>query len=383
MVYELTGSKLAMGTLFLLGAIPETILRLFGAPIIDRFNRIGLLRTMDVVQAVLYIIPTLLAFTGSLALWHLYAFAVAAGLARALYAPTYFSLVPALVLGDKLVRANSISQTLVMGTSLIGPALAGGLVALVGAAPALLIDTVSYSLSAIALFLLPVTLGNVEQRPAQKSSYISQVTDGIRFYKQTPALLIIMLTVAASNFGTTASGNMMIPYVREQLGGSAKVVGLITTALMAGIFLGGQAIGWVGEQKRRIRAMQVPRMIGGLGIMGFAFLGTGQAALAVFLNLVHGFGIGFFNPLNGALYQRMVPTDLQGRVQSVRLTIPWGVMPLASFVGSLLAERLGMVPMMLIAGLVPALANLLAMGSRHLRVIETSPEQANTKPAIA
>jgi MFS family permease len=373
LVYELTGSKLAMGTIFLLGLIPETILRLLGAPLVDKVNRVHLLRRMESLQTVIYALPPLLAATGYLQLWHLYVLAVLAGLARALYVPTYFAILPSVVSKEQLVRANSISQTILNGVYLAGPALAGILVNWAGAIPALAIDGVSYAASALSLFLIPTSLGRVESKPTSGGGYFAKLSEGITFYRQTPALFLVMLVVAAANFGTTPVFNMLVPFVREQLGAGAQAVGFVTAAFPTGVMLGGLLINWLGEPKSRRLGMTLSISLSGTLIMAMGLLGSGQILLAILLWFASGVTIGYFNPMNAALHQRMVPDELRGRVQAVRLTIGWGINPIAAFLGSLVAEQAGLPTMMVVVGLVSFLVPLLVLSSRSLRGIEDRP----------
>ncbi len=377
LVYELTGSKLAMGTIFMLGALPETLLRLLGGPLVDRFNRIALLRNLNLLQALVYAITPVLALTGVLQVWHLYGIAVLAGLSRALYAPAAFSLMPMIVPREQLLRANSVSQSLTTGVGLLGPVAAGALVAALGPVPAMVIDVASYLLGAISLMLIPQEIGKVPQRTGGTAgSYWEQMAEGFLVFRQIPALLVVMVAVAALNFATNAGSTMMVPFVREQLGGTAQTVGLLGSCITAGAFLGSMLLGWTGEIKRRRLAMMMPLVLSGITVSSMAFMGRGYILPAAALLILCGVGLGMFNPQNQALFQRMVPLNLQGRVNSVRLTIAWGVMPLSSFLGSLVADQAGLPVMYAAFGLVPVVVALLAISSSALRSIDGEQQGA-------
>lgn len=376
LVYELTGSKLAMGTILMMGTLPETLLRLFGGPLVDRFNRIALLRNLNIIQMVVYAIAPTLAVAGLLQAWHLYLIAVLAGLSRALYAPAAFSLMPLIVPREQLVRANSLSQSLTTGVGLAGPALAGALVAAVGPVPALVLDAVSYGVGALSLAFIPTAVGQVERRPGARGSYWGQMAEGFLIFRQIPALLVVMLAVAAINFATTANNSMLVPFVRERLMGSATAVGLLGSAVMAGNFLGSLAIGWAGDIKRRRLSMMLPLATSGAAISLLALLGPGELLPAAALLVLCGVGLGMFNPQNQALFQRLIPQEMQGRVASVRLTIAWGVQPVSAFLGSLVAERAGLPVMLALFGLVPVVAALLAISGSALRSIDGDPGPA-------
>ncbi|MDF2627646.1 MAG: hypothetical protein K0R39_1477 [Symbiobacteriaceae bacterium] len=370
LVYELTGSKLAMGTVLMMSTLPETLLRLFGGPLVDRFNRIALLRNLNIIQMMVYAIAPALAMAGLLQVWHLYAVAVLAGLSRALYAPAAFSLMPLIVPREQLVRANSLSQSLTTGVGLAGPAMAGALVAAVGPVPAMVLDVVSYGLAALSLVLIPQAVGVVQHRPGARGSYWGEMAAGFRVFRQIPALLVVMLAVAAINFATTANSSMLVPFVREQLGGSATAVGFLGSALTAGNFLGSLAIAWAGDMKRRRLAMMLPLAVSGGTIAALSLLTPGHLTAAAALLVLCGVGLGMFNPQNQALFQRLIPQEMQGRVASIRLTIAWGVMPLSAFLGSLVAERAGLPAMLALFGLVPVVVALLAISSSALRSID-------------
>jgi len=371
MVYELTGSKLAMGTLLITGSIPETLLRVLGGPLVDRLNRIRLMRSLDMVQVLLYSVPPILMASGLLAMWHLYIFAALAGLARALYVPAAWSVMPSLVAREHLMRANSIAQSLTTSINLLGPAMAGALVAVVGAVPALVIDAISYAISALMLFLLPARLGQVEQRQAAGSSYLGQLAEGLRFYRTAPALLTIMVGVMSLNFATSASTAMMVPFVRERLGAGPEVVGIMAAMVPAGVLISGLALSWLGEPRRRRNlTLMLPVVLAGAGVIGASLVGEGQIALAAAIIFVIGLGIGLFNPQNATIYQRLVPDNLRGRVQTVRLTLAWGINPVGTFLGSLVATQFGLPVMYLLVGLVPILVGLLAANHRSLATLD-------------
>ena len=383
LVYELTGSKLAMGTILMMGTLPETLLRLLGGPLVDRFNRIALLRNLNILQMLVYAIAPALAATGLLQVWHLYAVAVLAGLSRALYAPAAFSLMPLIVPREQLVRANSLSQSLITGVGLAGPALAGALVAAVGPVPALVFDAISYGIGALSLAFIPTAVGHVERRPGARGSYWGQMAEGFLVFRQMPALLVVMLAVAAINFATTAGNSMLVPFVREQLLGSAAAVGLLGSAITAGSFLGSLLISWLGDVKQRRLSMMLPLAVSGGAISLLALLRPGQILVAAALLVVCGAGLGMFNPQNQALFQRLIPLEMQGRVASVRLTITWGVMPLSSFLGSLVAEGAGLPVMLALFGLVPVVAVMFALGGSALRSIDGDPVSAPAAPVGA
>lgn len=378
LVYEMTGSKVAMGTLLFLAMVPETLLRLVGGPLVDRFNRLRLLAGMDAVQAMLYATPALLAGTGLLQVWHLYVFAILAGVSRALYSPTYMALIPSIVESKALVRANSVSQNVTQGLGLLSPALAGLLVGTVGPVPALIVDTVSYVISALVTISVPAAMGQVQATPS-KGKYLSQLEEGFHFYRQVPALVVLLVAAAGINLAMGASNSMLVPLVSEQMKLDAGAMGMMTSALSAGMLVGGLIAGRLPATAPVRFTMLIPLAVGGLSLMAFSTLGVGALPMAMVLSALTGLGIGLYNPQSGALYQRLVPEQLRGRVMSVRLTVAWGALPLGSFLGALLADALGLQSMFAIMGLVPVLVAMVAM--RHPALQKSVEPTAASKAA--
>lgn len=384
LVYNLTGSKVAMGTIMLLAMGAETVTRLLGSPLIDRFNRVGLMRLLMVLMTLIYAAPPVLAYFGALQVVHLYLFAIAAGVASALYLPAYFALIPSIVKGEAMIRANSVSQTVTSIAGLVGPVLAGLVIASVGPVPALTIDAVSYGIALLSLFLLPRAIGQVTQTLAKPGeSYLGQLVDGVRFYRSFPVLILALAGAALMNFSLSAGSTMLVPMVRERLGMDVAAVGALSSAFSGGMLFGGVLIGWIGQVKRRVFSMMAPLAGSGLAMIGFALIGRGQLIPAMIAWGAVGLGIGMYNPQSSALYQRLVPDELRGRVMSVRLTVAWGASPLGAALGSIVAAWAGLPVMLISFGLLTVLLAGFAMsrGSRLEAQTQEVPVQRPVRSA--
>jgi len=358
-VYELTGSKVAMGSLFLVNFLPQMVIWIFGGPLVDRFERRRLMIWLDLARAAAYALPPLLAVTGHLALWHLFALTFVEGVAGALFWPASLALLPSLVASEKLVRANSLTIGAFTSVNLIGPAIAGLLVAAYGSQPAMLIDAASFALSALTLFWLPSMVRRAAAAgEGPDAPYLMQLAEGYKFFGRAPALLIMMLLLAASNMGTTVMWTMLIPWVREVIGAGAGVVGMWEAAVALGMLAATVIIGRMGDIKRRRVTMLLGLAGGGLFEAAMGFVGRGQVALAVGLAALWGFASPFWDTQSQAIYQRVVPDRLRGRVMSVRLLVGQGMRPVGALLGSFMADRAGLPLTFLVFGIVPGLLAL-------------------------
>lgn len=362
LVYDLTGSKLAMGSLFLVGFLPSIAIWIFGGPLIDLVNRRRLMISLDLVRALAYAVPPLLAHAHLLQIWHLFALAFVEGIAGALFFPASLAILPSLVAPEQLVRANSLSMGAMTAANLIGPMLAGPVVAAADSPTALALDAASFAVSALTLYWLPAAVGAVRRHTeAQSAPYLQQLAAGYRFFLRVPALLVMMLCLGLANMGGAVFNALTVPWVKEQLGGGIVALGVLQGVISLGLLTGTTVAGWIGDVRRR----HLPMLLGltGSSLM-MASLGLptqGHLLLAGALCYLFGVCGPFWDTHSSSIYQRLVPERLRGRVMSVRLLVGQGMRPIGAFFGALLAERTSVGTALLWFGLLPAVAAALAL----------------------
>lgn len=368
LVYEITGSKMAMGALALSSGIPELVLRLLGSPLSDRWPRSRLMAALAAVRLTAIVLPLIVGLIGQLQLWHLFLAAGLSGSCSALFMPTAMALVPDAVDARKLTRAFAVIDGCRNAVALIGPAIAGVVVAGVGTLPALGVNALCYIAATVMLLFLPKTL-----RPGKISTslsvaaYLREIGEGFIFYRQFPAMLAMMGMVSISNMCSVAIWTMMVPYVSEVLHRDAEAMGTLTAATALGTLSGLGLISILGEIKQRRRVM-----ISSLAAMGF---------FNMILGLVHSYPIAlavlfaagasgpFFGALSSSLHGKLVPGHLQGRVNAIRFLIGGSLQPVGAFVGSAVAERYGVQMLFLVAGLLPVLSSLTALNMPGIKTL--------------
>lgn len=368
LVYEITGSKMAMGALALSSGIPELVLRLLGSPLSDRWPRSRLMAALAAVRLTAIVLPLIAGLIGQLQLWHLFLAAGLSGSCSALFMPTAMALVPDAVDARKLTRAFAVIDGCRNAVALIGPAIAGAVVAGVGTLPALGVNALCYVAAIVMLLLLPKTF-----RPGKTPSsfsvvaYLREIGEGFIFYRQFPAMLTIMGMVSISNMCSVAIWTMMVPYVSEVLQRDAAAMGILTAATALGTLTGLGLISILGEIKQRRIVM-----ISSLAAMGF---------FNMILGLVHSYPIAlaalfavgvsgpFFGALSSSLHGKLVPGHLQGRVNAIRFLIGGSLQPVGAFVGSAVAERYSVQMLFLVAGLLPVLSSFTALYMPGLKTL--------------
>ena len=151
---QLTGSGLALGTVLMVAAIPRAIFMLVGGALSDRFSPRTLMLVSNALRAVVVAIVAVLVLTGNAELWHLYVLAGIFGVVDAIFHPALNTIVPMLVSERLLPPANALVQVMAQLSGLIGPAVAGVVVAAVQTGPAFAVNAISFAVATVAVVLV-------------------------------------------------------------------------------------------------------------------------------------------------------------------------------------------------------------------------------------
>src|SRR5262245_4361537 len=264
LVLRLTDSPLALGTVTMLQALPVLLLSLFGGVIADRFPK---RRLLLITQIGMLIQATLLAFltlTGLIQLWEVYVLALSLGIMNALDNPTRQTLVAELVPTVDLPNAIALNSLSFNTSRLIGPALGGVTIALIGVAGCFFLNAVSF-LGVVASLLL------IRARPADsgvgrgRGAILSQIGEGLHYAFRTPDVLFVVILMGAIgcfgyNFQT------ILPLIAEYvLNADAASFGLLTSSMAVG------SIGSALVMASRGRVTRGRIFIGAIGFTALLF----------------------------------------------------------------------------------------------------------------
>lgn len=379
LVYELTASKLAMGAMALSFSIPEVAFRLLGSPLSDRLHRGRFMAGLAVVRLLALLLPLSMGIAGQLQLWHLFLAAALSGACSALFMPTAMAVVPGVAGEHKLLRAFAVIDGCRNAAALLGPAFAGALTAASGALPTLGINAICYVAAITALLYLPTMQKPAAQTSFSLKAYIQDIGEGFTFYRRFPAMLSIMVMVSISNMSSVAIWTMMIPFVREVLHRDAAAMGTLTTAAAFGTLAGLAIISWMGEIKRRRTVM-----LCSLAVIGLfnALLGLFPSYPFALIALCAAGAAGpFFGSLSSSLHGTLVPSCLQGRVNSIRFLIGGGLQPVGAFAGAAVAEVYGLPFLFLSLGLLPFICSIAALFLPNLKNLNGDLDTLLHKPS--
>ena len=352
LVLTTTGSATQTGLVALFEALPMVVLKVLGGPVIDRLGARRVSIGCDLGSLVVVGAIPALHLAGLLSFPALLALVAVAGALRGPGDAAKHALVPVIVerAGVPMERVTGLAGTVERTSSMLGAALAGGLVALIGATNALIVDAVSFGISAVVLLWSTRSLrapAPIVEEP--EIGYVRQLREGWDFLRGDRVLLGISVMVAMTNLLDAAYGTVLIPVWAVDSGGGAGVIGLVFA-----VFAGCSALGaicaaaWAARLPRYKTYLLAFLVCGAPRYAVFAFDLPLWAVVAVVGT--SGFAAGFINPVLSAVIFERIPTHLVGRVSSLTTAMCFALIPCGGLLGGLLVSGYGLAPALLAMG---------------------------------
>ncbi len=337
LIYRLTGSPFMLGLTTFAGNIPILFLAPFGGVWSDRLNR---RRAMLLTQSLSLLQAAVLAgltFAGRIEVWHLLAAATFLGLVNAFDTPLRQAFLLEMVgLRENLPNAIAINSLMMNGSRLIGPALAGVVLAAAGEAWCFLLNAASYLAMLAALASMKLS---EPPPPRNHPHWLAGLKEALRFaWDFAPSRYLIGM-VALVSFVATPYASLMPVFARDVLGGDASTLGLLVGASGAGAMIGVLYLAGRRSTAGLERLIAFAGISAGIGLILFSQSATLWLSL-VLLPLV-GFGIISIAASANTILQLVAPDAMRGRLVSLHIAAFLGVMPVGSLVFGVLAERFG------------------------------------------
>ncbi len=356
LVYRLTGSALLLGTVAFCSQIPVFIIAPIGGIVADRFNRRRVVVTTQACAMVLAGILSALTLTGVVQVWHVMTLAALLGVVNAFDIPARQAFLIDMVGREDLLNAIALNSSMFNGARIIGPAVAGILVASIGEGWCFFANSVSYIAVIVGLLLMRI------ERPArlaQSGSPLENILEGFGFVRQTRAVRAILLLLGLVSFVGMPYAVLMPVFAAQILHGGAKALGILMCATGVGALLGAASLA------ARVGVKGLGRLIalcaGGFGISVILFSFSRIFWLSVVLLVPVGFFIMVQMASSNTMVQVMVPDRLRGRVISVYSMMFMGMAPFGALSAGALAHHIG-APWTVAAGGMLCIAAAIAFG---------------------
>jgi MFS family permease len=347
LVYRLTGSSLLLGVVTFAGQIPTFLLGPVAGVWADRWERRRVLLVTQLLAAVQSLLLAGLTLSGHVTVWEIVWLSVLQGLVNAFDMPARQSFLVQMVEGrTDLSNAIALNSTMVNGARLLGPALAGMIIAAVGEGYCFLIDGVSY-FAVIASLLAMRVEGPAVARPT--TSVVVQLKEGWSYVAGFAPIRTVLLLFAMVSFMGVPYTVLMPVFATKILHGGSNTLGFLMGA--AGVGSLGAAVGLAVRKSVRglYRVIPAVAAVFGGGLIAFSFSRNFWVSLA--LMAVTGFGMMQFAAASNTVIQTIVDEDKRGRVMSYYMMAYMGASPFGSLLAGALAPAAGAPGAVLVCGL--------------------------------
>jgi MFS family permease len=359
--------------------IPVVLVSLPAGVWVDRFPRRAILIVADLARALLLASIPIAYATGNLTLWLLYVVGIFSGTFSILFDVAFQTHLPSIVDPPDLLEANAKLEFSRSAARLIGPGLAGVLVAAIGAPYAILVDAASFVAS--AAIVSATRTRRAELRPVPPTPASSKMFEGIsaglRYILSHHYWRPLALATGGSNFFTNVTFSIFIVFLVRHLRMSSDAIGLVF------------AIGNVGFVTGAVTARRVIARIGVGAAISRSSLLLGLPLLLVpvapksfpvpvlaAVMAIGGFGYIVFNVSTATLYQTLVPAEMLARVNASRRLIVWGTIPLGAVAGGLIGSRVGLTTAIWVGAIGATVAALPIFASPVRSAVLPSPKES-------
>ena len=366
-VFEQTGSPQALGLLTVAYTAPVFVGGLLAGVILDRFDRRTIILMDSLARGLLVLLIPVLYALGLLQLWHVYVVAAVYGLLMMIPLAGAPSVIPSLVDADQLETANALETLSFTLSNVIGPPLAGLLIARVGAPNVLVIDGFSYFLFALPLAGMRIPAAQAPP-PSKSAEDTGSLRNALGLLWREPVLLSTTLMFMAVNIGLGAMF-VWLPLYADRIGdGGPQVYGLLLGVLAVGEVASAFLAGGLRPNLPLGALIAAAEILAGASL---ALLLVPRAAL-IGIGL---FLLGFFTaPLTiwaQSLRMQIIPDELRGRTFALLRTLMQGAIPVGGAAAGLLLPVLGIPVMIGLSGAVIGLPGVVGLRIKPLRAAGT------------
>jgi MFS family permease len=375
LVYRLTGSSLLLGSVGFASQIPVFLMAPVGGMVADRVNRHRIVVATQTVSMILALVLAGLTLTHTVKVWHIFVLAALMGVVNAFDIPGRQSFLVDMVGRDDLMNAIALNSSMFNGARVIGPAIAGILVAKIGEGWCFFVNGVSYIAVIIGLLLMRVPC----PRRSKSDSPLADIIEGFRWVSQTGPIRALLLLLGLVSLVGMPYTVLMPVFADRILHGGAKGLGILMGFTGIGALFGALTLALRTGVKGLGRLVSI--CCAGFGVSLIAFSFSQHFWLSAVLLIPVGFFIMLQMACSNTLIQAMVPDALRGRVMALYSMMFMGMAPFGALMGGALADRLG-APVTVAIGGVASIAGAIWFG-RKLPIFRGEARQLIIAQAMA
>jgi MFS family permease len=358
LVYRLTGSSLWLGAIGFAGQIPVFLIAPLGGVAADRHDRQRVVIGTQISSMILALILAALTLSGRVQKWHIFVLATLLGVVNAFDIPARQSFLVDMVGKDDLMNAIALNSSMFNGARIIGPAIAGVLVATIGEGWCFFANGASYVAVIIGLMLMRV---NTSRKPASGASPLGHMAEGFRFVIAAAPIRTLLLLLGLVSLVAMPYTVLMPVFADRILHGGARGLGILMGATGVGAMLG--ALTLASRSGLRGLGKWIAVSCGGFGFSLILFSLSRNFWLSTGLLVPVGFCMMLEMSSSNTLIQAMVPDELRGRVMAVYSMMFMGMAPFGALIAGVLADRVG-APLTVALGAIACVGGAILFGLR-------------------
>lgn len=356
LVYRLTDSAFLLGLVGFASQVPMLVFTPFAGVVADRLPRVRILAFTQTAMMSCAAILSLLTLSGSVEVWHIIAIAAISGTANAFDVPTRQSFTVELVGRQDLPKAIALNSIMFNAARLVGPGIAGLLVAAVGEGWCIALNAISYLavLSSLAMM-------SVEPQPPRAPSHPwSDLKAGFSYVTTHAETRQLLLLLALSSLFGTSYLTLMPVFARDVLHGSSDLLGFMMSAVGAGALAGAVVISRFPSRLFQVVPYFASALFG--GSLALFSLST-DVWLSMVLLVPAGFGMMAMGIATNTLIQGTVDDAMRGRVMAYYVMSFIGMVPISALLSGWISHQIG-APMTLVIGGLLCVAVAAVLGAR-------------------
>jgi len=362
LVYRLTGSALLLGTVGFASQIPVFIMAPIGGIVADRKNRKHVVIATQVASMTLAAILAALTLTGKVQVWQIIVLAAGLGTVNAFDIPARQAFLIDMVGREDLMNAIALNSSMFNGARVIGPAVAGILVASIGEGWCFFANAVSYIAVIIGLLLMRI------EHPANlagEGSPLEHIIEGFSFARNARPIRAILILLGVMSIVGMPYAVLMPVFAAQILHGGARALGILMGATGVGALLGAMSLAARASLKGLSKVIAI--CAGGFGVSLILFAFSKIFWLSTALLIPVGFTMMAQMASSNTLIQAMTPDKLRGRVMAVYSMMFMGMAPFGAFFAGAVAHRWG-APWTVAMGGIACITSAIVFG-RHFPTI--------------
>lgn len=336
LVLQLTNSAFLLGLVSSIGSFPVLIFSLLGGVVADRVNKRLLLIVTQSLAMLLAFVLAILTSLGWIQVWQIMLLAFILGVVNAFDHPARQVFIFEIVGKEDLLNAIALHSSIFNAARIIGPAIAGILVALIGVAGCFYLNVVSFLAVIAGLWMIRIDSSLYSSRQASIWDNMREGLSHIRYHR---TILILIVTMAVVSIFGVPYGVLMPVFARDVLKAGASGLGFLMAATGTGALIGALTLATLGNIRRKGWFLLVGAFSFSLSLLLFSFSRSFRFSLICLVGA--GWSLITCTATTNTLLQTLVPDALRGRVMSIFTLMFLGMAPLGSLQAGMVATHLG------------------------------------------